>query len=133
MGNSPLRSLLSGKWGIPLFFALVFFLKVFAMTLTNAGGGVGGTFGPTLVVGAIAGFVLSRIINNLGLPHPLPEQNFVLVGMAALMAGVMQAPMTAIFLIAEITGGYALLIPLIIASTVSYGVTRVWERYSIYT
>ena len=135
MESSPLAGLLSGTWGIPLFFALVFLLKVFSMTLTNAGGGVGGTFGPTLVVGAIAGFVLVRSMNILlsGSGFVLPEQNFVLVGMAALMAGVMQAPMTAIFLIAEITGGYDLFLPLIITSTVSYGVTRIWERYSIYT
>ena len=133
MSTSSIGSLLSWKWGIPLFFALIFFMKVFSMTLTNAGGGVGGTFGPTLVVGAIAGFVLARVVNNLGTCVSLPEPNFVLVGMAALMAGVMQAPMTAIFLIAEITGGYSLFIPLIIASTVSYGVTRIWERYSIYT
>ena len=135
MESSPLSQLLSGTWGVPFFFTLVLFLKVFAMTMTNAGGGVGGTFGPTLVVGAIAGFVVVRSLNILlsGAGIVLPEQNFVLAGMAALMAGVMQAPMTAIFLIAEITGGYDLFLPLIIASTVSYGVTRVWERYSIYT
>lgn len=134
--SSPLFSALPfGIWSVPVFFALFFFLKVIAMTLTNAGGGVGGTFGPTLVAGAIAGFVVARSINLLLInsPFSLPEQNFVLVGMAALMAGVMQAPMTAIFLIAEITGGYELFLPLIIASTVSYGVTRVWESYSIYT
>ena len=75
------------------------------MTLTNAGGGVGGTFGPTLFVGAIAGFVVARSLNLVlvGTSLSLPEQNFVLVGMAGLMAGVMQAPMTAIFLIAEIS------------------------------
>lgn len=122
-------------WGVPLFFLLVMLLKVFAMTLTNAGGGVGGTFGPTLFVGAIAGFVLARTLNLL-LAHSgisVPEQNFVLVGMAALMAGVMQAPLTAIFLIAEISGGYDLFLPLIIAATVSFGTTRLFERYSIYS
>jgi len=134
--SSPLFSALPlGVWSIPVFFALFFFLKVIAMTLTNAGGGVGGTFGPTLVAGAIVGFVVARSVNIILTHNPfsLPEQNFVLVGMAALMAGVMQAPMTAIFLIAEITGGYDLFLPLIIASTVSYGVNRVWESYSIYT
>lgn len=132
--DSPL-SFLGNGWGIPLFFALVMVFKVVAMTLTNAGGGVGGTFGPTLVVGAFLGFVLSRSFNLISglLPWDLPEQNFVLVGMAALMAGVMQAPMTSIFLIAEITGGYELLLPLITASTVSFCTTRIWERYSIYT
>lgn len=105
------------------------------MTLTNSGGGVGGTFGPTLFVGAIAGFILARITNLLlaGSEFVVPEQNFVLVGMAGLMAGVMQAPMTAIFLIAEISGGYELFIPLIITSTIAFGTIRISEKYSIYT
>ena len=105
------------------------------MTLTNAGGGVGGTFGPTLFVGAIAGFVVARTLNMLfdGTSVIVPEQNFVLVGMAGLMAGVMQAPMTAIFLIAEISGGYDLFLPLILTSTIAFGTTRIVEKYSIYT
>ncbi|MBQ9661181.1 MAG: chloride channel protein [Bacteroidales bacterium] len=130
-GRSVLSFLLDWKWGVPLFFALIFFLKVLAMTATNAGGGVGGTFGPTLFAGAILGFVVARSLNLLG--ASVPEQNFVLVGMAALMAGVMQAPMTAIFLIAEISGGYALLIPLILTATVAFGTVRIFEKYSIYT
>ena len=118
--------------GAVWFFALVLLLKVFAMTFTNAGGGVGGTFGPTLFVGAIAGYVLSSTLNLI---HPglVPVPNFVLVGMAGLMAGVMQAPMTAIFLIAEISGGYELLLPLILTAAVSYGTMRIFEKYSIYT
>ena len=127
-----ISGLFTGKWGIVLFFAAVMLLKVFSMTLTNAGGGVGGTFGPTLFVGAMMGFVMSRSF-NLGFALDLPEQNFVLVGMAGLMAGVMQAPMTAIFLIAEISGGYDLFLPLILCATISYGTTRIWEKYSIYT
>ncbi len=130
-GRSVLSFLLQWKWGVPLLFALIFFLKVLAMTATNAGGGVGGTFGPTLFAGAILGFVIARCLNLLG--FSVPEQNFVLVGMAALMAGVMQAPMTAIFLIAEISGGYELLIPLILTATVAFGTVRVFEKYSIYT
>ena len=129
--SSVLGFMMGSGWGIVIFFLLVFLVKVLAMTATNAGGGNGGTFGPTLFCGAIAGFVLARCFNQLG--ADVPEQNFVLVGMAAMMAGVMQAPMTAIFLIAEISGGYALLIPLIICSTVSYGTTRIFEKYSIYT
>lgn len=127
--------MLSSSWGIPLFFLLVMLLKVFSMTFTNAGGGVGGTFGPTLFVGAIAGFVVARTLNLLLLGSGLsvPEQNFVLVGMGGLMAGVMQAPMTAIFLIAEITGGYELFVPLILTSTLSFGTMRLFEKYSIYT
>lgn len=131
-GRTPLAFLLSSGWGVPVFFLLVLLLKVFAMTFTNAGGGVGGTFGPTLFVGAVGGFVVASSLNLLR-PGLVPVSNFVLVGMAGLMAGVMQAPMTAIFLIAEISGGYGLLVPLIITATVSYGFTRLFERYSIYT
>lgn len=130
-GRSVLISLLDSRWGAPLLFLLVFLTKVVAMTLTNAGGGVGGTFGPTLFEGAILGFVTARVLNLIG--AAVPEQNFVLVGMAGLMAGVMQAPMTAIFLIAEISGGYELFLPLIITSTVSFGLFRLFERYSIYS
>ena len=130
-GRSVLAFMMNSGWGLAAFFLLVFLVKVLAMTLTNAGGGNGGTFGPTLFCGAIAGFAVARCFNLMG--AGVPEQNFVLVGMAAMMAGVMQAPMTAIFLIAEISGGYELLIPLILASTVSYGTTRIFEKYSIYT
>ena len=132
-GQTVLDFFLTKAWLVPVFFMLVLLLKVFSMSFTNAGGGVGGTFGPTLFIGAIAGFVVSRTINLIGGIGMVPEQNFVLVGMAGLMAGVMQAPMTAIFLIAEISGGYELLIPLILTATISYGVTRMVEPYSIYT
>ena len=132
-GQTVLAFFLRTPWLVPLFFLFVLLLKVFSMSFTNAGGGVGGTFGPTLFIGAIAGFVVSRTINLIGGGPVVPEQNFVLVGMAGLMSGVMQAPMTAIFLIADMTGGYELLIPLILTSTVSYAVTRSVEPYSIYT
>ena len=132
-GQTVLAFFLRKAWLVPVFFLLVLLLKVFSMSFTNAGGGVGGTFGPTLFIGAIAGFVLSRTINLIGGGTVVPEQNFVLVGMAGLMAGVMQAPMTAIFLIADMTGGYELLIPLILTSTISYAATRAVEPYSIYT
>ena len=132
-GQTVLAFFMRSSWSVPIFFLLILLLKVFSMSFTNAGGGVGGTFGPTLFIGAIAGFVISRTINLIGGGAIVPEQNFVLVGMAGLMAGVMQAPMTAIFLIAEISGGYELLIPLILTATVSYGVTRMVEPYSIYT
>ena len=131
VGSTIFPFLFENKWFLPTFFALVFLFKVFSMSFTNAGGGVGGTFGPTLFMGGIFGFVVARYSNLLGLY--LPETNFVLVGMAGLMAGVMQAPMTAIFLIAEITGGYTLLMPLIITSAISYATIRIFEPYSIYT
>lgn len=134
-GHTFLSRMMDSPWGVPVFFALIFFAKVVAMTLTNAGGGVGGTFGPTLFAGAILGFVVARTMNltlaNTG--FSVPEQNFVLVGMAAMMAAVMQAPMTAIFLIAEISGGYGLFIPLILSATVAYGTVRIFDHYSIYT
>ena len=123
---------MNNSWMVLLFFFLVMIFKVFSMSFTNAGGGVGGTFGPTLIVGGLAGFVVAESINLTGI-HTLPQANFVLVGMAGLMAGVMAAPMTAIFLIAEITGGYGLLMPLIITSLVSYAIIRIFEPYSIYS
>lgn len=132
IGTSYFERALIKPWVLPLFFFAVFLFKVFSMSFTNAGGGVGGTFGPTLFMGGILGFVVSRSLNLSGFAD-LPETNFVLVGMAGLMSGVMQAPLTAIFLIAEITGGYSLLMPLIITSAVSFATIRFFEPYSIYT
>ncbi len=131
-GQTVLAFFLRRPWSVPLFFTLVLLMKVFAMTFTNAGGGVGGTFGPTLFMGAITGFILASSLNLVS-PGLVPVPNFVLVGMGGLMAGVMQAPMTAVFLIAEICGGYQLLVPLIFTSAVAYGTTRLFEKYSIYT
>ena len=131
-GGTVLSSLMDRKWSVPVFFTLILLLKVFSMTFTNAGGGVGGTFGPTLFSGAIAGFVLAATINLIR-PGTAEVADFVLVGMSGLMAGVMQAPMTAIFLIAEISGGYQLFLPLILTSAISYGTIRIFEKYSIYT
>lgn len=122
------------QWMVPVYFIMVMLLKVYAMTFTNAGGGVGGTFGPTLFVGGVAGFAIVRIFNLLNLTSiPLPEPNFVLAGMAGLMSAVMQAPLTAIFLIAEISGGYVLFIPLIVTSVSAFATHRTFESYSIYT
>lgn len=132
IGPSIFSSLFNIGWFTPLFFTAVIFFKVWAMSFTNAGGGVGGTFGPTLFIGGVAGFVIARSINLTGL-YIIPEANFALVGMAGLMAGVMQAPLTAIFLIAEITGGYMLLTPLIITAAISFATIRAFESYSIYT
>lgn len=134
-GRTPLAFFMNTPVLIPIFFLIVILVKIFSMTFTNAGGGVGGTFGPTLFVGGMAGFVVARFINLIftASPFSVPEANFVLVGMAGLMAGVMQAPMTAIFLIAEISGGYNLLIPLIITATISYGISHTIDPYSIYT
>lgn len=116
---------------IALFMAGLVFLKVFASSSTNGAGGVGGIFAPTLFIGGVNGYLFATILNKY-LNVSLPDNRFVLVGMAGAMAGVMHAPLTAIFLIAEITGGYDLLIPLIITSTVAYITVRSFERYSIY-
>ncbi len=132
VGTSIFEKIVVRPWIVPLFFLAVFFFKVFSMSFTNAGGGVGGTFGPTLFMGGILGFVVARTINLSGV-IAVPETNFVLVGMAGMMSGVMQAPLTAIFLISEITGGYSLLMPLIITSAVSFATIRFFESYSIYT
>ncbi len=115
---------------ILFFFGLVI-LKVFASSSTNGAGGVGGIFAPTLFIGGVNGFFLSSLLSRYA-GVEFPDNRFVLVGMAGAMAGVMHAPLTAIFLIAEITGGYSLLIPLIITSTVAFITTRSFERHSIY-
>lgn len=114
-----------------LFFIGLIVLKVVASSSTNGAGGVGGIFAPTLFIGGITGFVVASMMNRLT-GFDLPDNRFVLAGMAGAMAGIMHAPLTAIFLIAEITGGYALIIPLIITSTIAFITTRAFERHSIY-
>ena len=116
---------------ITLFMAGLIFLKVFASSSTNGAGGVGGIFAPTLFIGGVNGFMVATLLNRF-LNAGLADSRFVLAGMAGLMAGVMHAPLTAIFLIAEITGGYDMLIPLIITSTAAFITTRTFEKHSIY-
>ena len=110
----------------------ILFLKVVAMAITTASGGVGGIFAPTLFMGAVGGYIVSLSLNTFFGLH-LPHANFALAGMGALMAGVMHAPLLGIFLIAEITGGYQLLVPLIISATVAYVTITRFEPHSIYT
>lgn len=116
---------------ILLLFAILIF-KVIAMAATTGAGGVGGIFAPTLVVGSFAGYFLAHSLNLFPAIN-LPESNFALAGMSGVMSGVMHAPMTAIFLIAEITGGYNLILPLILVSTISYITIMIFEPHSIYT
>ncbi len=118
-------------WVLLAFFGMILVFKPLAMTSTTGGGGVGGIFAPTMFMGAFAGYVAARLLNLLNFIH-IPTDNFILAGMAGLMAGVMHAPLTAIFLIAEITGGYSLFLPLMITSTVSYITIRYFEPHSIY-
>lgn len=115
-----------------IFVALVVLTKVIATSATNGGGGCGGTFAPSLFVGAFSGFLFARIWNIQQLGLYVPEKNFTLLGMAGVMAGVMHAPLTGIFLIAEITNGYDLFIPLMIVSTCSVMTISVFEPHSIY-
>jgi len=115
-----------------LFMVLVLLFKPVAMTATTGGGGVGGIFAPTMFMGGFTGYLAARLLNLFEFIE-VPEKNFILTGMAGLMAGVMHAPLFAIFLIAEITGGYVLFIPLIITSTISYITNRYFQPHSIYT
>lgn len=116
-----------------LYIALVLFTKVFATSATNGGGGCGGTFAPSLFIGAFCGFLFARLWNIYEIGNIfIPEKNFTLLGMAGVMAGVMHAPLTGIFLIAELTGGYQLFIPLMIVSICSYLTIYIFEPHSIY-
>ncbi|MDR0413880.1 MAG: chloride channel protein [Prevotellaceae bacterium] len=126
-------SIESSTWFIFVYLLLLLVFKVVAMSVTNSGGGVGGTFGPTLFLGGICGFFLAKLVNTLNQAATLPEANFTLVGMGGLMAAVMHSPLTAIFLIAEITGGYALLLPLMLTSVTAYAIICYFEPHSIYT
>lgn len=117
---------------ILMMIAGMIFFKVFASLFTVGAGGIGGIFAPSLFVGASTGYVFSRLINELGIAN-IPTTNFTLVGMAGLMAGVLHAPLTAVFMIAEITGGYELFIPLMMVSAFSFLITRYFMPHSIYT
>lgn len=132
MLHSPLNFLMRNEWTMLIALAGVLAFKVFAMSATTGAGGVGGSFAPTLFVGGVTGFILARIL-NLGLGAGVGEANFVLVGMAGAMAGVMHAPLLGIFLIAELTEGYVLLLPLMITATISYITITRFEKHSIYT
>ena len=114
-----------------IFIAALVLFKVVASSSTNGAGGVGGIFAPTLFIGGINGYFVASLLNRFFYVD-LPDNRFVLAGMAGMMAGVMYAPLTAIFLIAEITGGYDLLIPLIITATTAYITARSFEKHSIY-
>ena len=116
-----------------VYLGLIILFKVFASSATNGGGGCGGIFAPSLFLGCIAGFIFSHFTNGLGFAPDLPEKNFALMGMAGLMSGVMHAPLTGIFLIAELTGGYDLFLPLMIVSVSSYLTIIAFEPHSIYS
>lgn len=117
-------------WVLVGYFVMILLLKIVASVATNGGGGVGGIFAPSLFMGAIAGFLCARLCNMVGLS--VPESNFALAGMSGLMAGVMHAPLTGIFLIAELTGGYHLFMPLMIVAVISYLTIMIFEPHSLY-
>ena len=120
-----------------VYLSLVILFKVFATSATNGGGGCGGTFAPSLFLGCITGFVFAHFCNGYALApvisDGLPEKNFALLGMAGLMSGVMHAPLTGIFLIAELTGGYDLFLPLMMVSVSAYLTIMIFEPHSIYS
>jgi len=122
LGNSP--------WVIIAYLALIVIFKIFASAATTASGGVGGIFAPSLFVGCLTGFVVAKVLNIFG--FHIPIENFALAGMSGLMSGVMHAPLTGIFLIAELTGGYNLFMTLMIVSTVSYLTIILFEPHSLY-
>lgn len=132
LNNSLLYPLRDNVWVVLASLALLLVFKVFAMAATTGAGGVGGIFAPTLFMGGVAGFFMAKLLNNT-VGTTLNEGTFTLVGMAGMMAGVMHAPLTAIFLIAELTGGYTLFIPLMITSTIAYITIMYFEPHSIYT
>ncbi len=133
--GSVFYSLKDNVWFVLLFLLMIILTKVFATSATNGGGGVGGTFAPSLYVGCMTGFLFAYLINTLGFfpSYELSCKNFALMGMAGVMSGVMHAPLMAIFLTAEMTGGYQLFLPLLIVSTISYCTVRLFVKYSIYT
>jgi CIC family chloride channel protein len=133
LGKTPFDDFKDNIWVIIALLVGITIFKAVAMTTTFAAGGVGGIFIPTMVMGSALGNVVAKIINNIGFGFQVSETNFTLIGMAGLIAGVLHAPLTAIFLIAEITGGYELFIPLMIAVGISFSIKKSTIDYTIYT
>ena len=133
IGKTPFDLDLSNIWIVIALLIGISIFKAIAMTTTFGAGGVGGVFIPTLVMGSALGNAFAKIINNIGLGFHVSESNFTLIGMTGLMAGVLHAPLTAIFLIAEITSGYELFVPLMLVSAISFSFTKYFISHSIYT
>ena len=125
---------LENPWVVILLLGGLVLFKVVATSVTFGAGGVGGIFSPMLFMGGVVGSCFARIINQIDiLPYKLPLANFTLIGMTALMTGVLHAPLTAIFLIAEVTGGYPLFVPAMVTAVVSFSIAKYFNKYSIYT
>ena len=132
MDNSILSQFKNNEWCVLIFIGAMVFVKAIATGLTLGSGGNGGNFAPSLFVGAYMGFFFSRVFNLFGFAN-LPVSNFTIVGMAGILSGLYHAPLTAIFLIAEITGGYTLMIPLMIVSSIGFAVSKYFEPFSMDT
>ena len=131
LDNTVLETFKSNEWILLAFVGVTMLLKAFATGLTLGSGGNGGNFAPSLFVGSYLGFFVAKTVNLLNITHPLPIANFTIVGMAGILSGLFHAPLTAIFLIGEITGGYDLMVPLMIVSSVSYAVSKQFEKHSM--
>ncbi len=129
--NTLLQNHKNNEWLLLIFVGVIVLLKSFATGLTLGSGGNGGNFAPSLFVGSYLGFFVAKSINLIGITNNLPVANFVMVGMAGILSGLFHAPLTAIFLIGEITGGYNLMVPLMIVSSISYAVSRQLEKHSM--
>ena len=132
LDSSIFKNYKSNEWFVLAFVGVLIFVKAIATAITLGGGGNGGNFAPSLFVGSYLGFFLSKCISMLHI-MVLPVSNFTIVGMAGILSGIYHAPLTAIFLIAEITGGYALMIPLMVVSSISYAISKYFEPYSMDT
>lgn len=128
--NTLFRDFRHNSWALFFFIGCAMMLKAFAAGITIGSGGNGGNFAPSLIIGSYLGFVFSKFINLIGLSN-LSISNFTMVGMAGILSGVFHAPLTAIFLIAEITGGYDLMIPLMIVASISFAISKRFERHSL--
>ena len=130
LDNTLFRDFRDNPWVLLVFVGCAMMLKAFAAGITIGSGGNGGNFAPSLFIGSYLGFVFSKLLNLTGLTN-LPISNFTMVGMAGILSGLFHAPLTAIFLIAEITGGYDLMIPLMIVASISYAISKRFERHSL--
>ena len=129
MQNTVFERFEDSSWILLIFVSVTMLIKVYATSLTLGAGGNGGNFAPSLFVGSYLGFSVATFFNLIGFTK-LPVGNFTLVGMAGILSGLFHAPLTAIFLIAEITGGYNLMVPLMIVSSVSFAISKRFEPYS---
>jgi CIC family chloride channel protein len=133
LSNSFLYGFGNEAWVFIILVVAIMLMKVVATTLTTEGGGIGGIFAPSAVTGGFMGFAFARIVNNLNIVPSLHEGNFTLVGMAGVLGGVLHAPLTAIFLIAEMTNGYELIVPLMLVTALSFFTIKTFDPHSIFT